>query len=207
MGLTAIAIIYSPLGRRSGAHMNPAVTLMYFTLGKIAARDAAGYISYQFLGGIAGVALASALWGMALAESHVNYVATLPGSFGAGAAFVAEVVISFVLMITVLAVSNHKRLNTYTPLFAGTLVALYIIFEAPVSGMSMNPARTLGSALPAEALAPLWIYFIAPPLGMLAAGALYRSLPGARRVFCAKFFHDTVSPCIFRCEYHDLMED
>jgi aquaporin Z len=207
MGVTAAGIIYSPLGRRSGAHMNPAVTLTYLTLGKIAPRDAAGYVSGQFLGGIAGVAVSSAAWGTALSEAHVNYVATLPGNFGIQAAFAAEAAISFALMATVLAVSNHQRLNVYTPLFAGGLVALYITLEAPISGMSMNPARTLGSALPADALAPLWIYFTAPPLGMLAAAALYKTLPGVRRVYCAKLFHDSVSPCIFRCEYHDLMED
>ena len=85
-------------------------------------------------------------------------------------------------MLTVLHVSNNKRLNRYTAYFAGSLVALYITFEAPLSGMSMNPARSLGSALPGGIWDALWIYFIAPPIGMLAAAQVYLWWRGAARV-------------------------
>jgi len=89
-------------------------------------------------------------------------------------------------------------------LFAGVLVAVYISLEAPLSGMSMNPARTLGSALAANAWDSLWIYFTAPPLGMLLAGEVYLRFRGRRNVFCAKLHHDNTKRCIFRCNYREL---
>jgi aquaporin Z len=131
----------------------------------------------------------------------VNYVATVPGAWGAGPAFLAEVVISFVLMATVLIASNTDRLARLTGLFAGALIATYITLEAPISGMSMNPARTFGSALPGRVWTALWIYFTAPPLGMLLAASLYLRLRGAQGVICAKLHHHNDKRCIFRCGY------
>jgi aquaporin Z len=101
----------------------------------------------------------------------------------------------------VLRVSNNALLGRYTPLFAGALVATYITVEAPVSGMSMNPARTFGSALAAQLWASLWIYFTAPPLGMLAAAEVYRWQKGTHAVRCAKLHHHNDKRCIFRCGY------
>lgn len=202
MGATAIAIVYSPLGKRSGAHFNPAVTLAFFRLGKIAGWDAAFYVLAQFAGAVAGVALAGAVLGRTvLGDPTVNYVATVPGELGVTTAFAAEAAISFLLMLTVLLVSNTRRLNRYTALFAGTLVALYIAFEAPLSGMSMNPARTLGSALPGEIWTALWLYFTAPPLGMLLAAEVYVRFKGASAVLCCKLHHENGERCIFRCRY------
>ena len=103
----------------------------------------------------------------------MNYAVTAPGPTGPGVAFAAEVLISFVLLTTILNVSNRKNLSRYTGLFAGALVATYITFEAPFSGMSMNPARTFGSAFNARAFDNLWIYFVAPPIGMLLAAEIY----------------------------------
>ena len=136
-----------------------------------------------------------------VADPSVNYVATLPGEAGIVWAFVAEVLISFGLMLTVLHVSNNKRLNRYTAYFAGSLVAIYITFEAPLSGMSMNPARSLGSALPGGIWDGLWIYFIAPPIGMLAAAQVYLRRHGVARVYCCKLHHENGKRCIFRCRY------
>lgn len=202
MGATAVTIVLSPLGKRSGAHFNPAVTLTFWRLGKVEGWDATFYMAAQFAGGIAGVLIAQLIVGHAvLADTRVNFVATLPGAHGIATAFVAEVLISFGLMLTVLLVSNHKRLNRYTPYFAGTLVASYIAFEAPLSGMSMNPARSLGSALPGDIWTGLWIYFTAPPLGMLSAAEVYLRLRSAREVYCAKLHHENGARCIFRCRY------
>jgi aquaporin Z len=114
-------------------------------------------------------------------------------------AFVAEATISFVLMSVVLRVSNTARLARLTPLCVGVLVATYIAVEAPVSGMSMNPARTFGSALIAEDFLGLWIYFTAPPLGMLLAAELFIRRYGIQRVVCAKLQHPEGGPCIFGC--------
>jgi len=104
-------------------------------------------------------------------------------------------------MTTVLIVSNSRRIARLTPWFAGFLVAAYISVEAPLSGMSMNPARTLGSALPAAQWHALWIYFLAPPAAMLLAGRIYRS-----HVFCAKLHHHNDKRCIFRCNYGALAQ-
>jgi aquaporin Z len=202
MGLTAILIVYSPLGKRSGAHFNPAVTLTFLRLGKIAPWDAAFYILAQFIGAALGVILASVVLGKVLiADPSVNYVATLPGNAGTSIAFIAEVIISFGLMLTVLIVSNDKRLNRYTAFFAGALVATYITFEAPISGMSMNPARSFGSALSAEIWNGLWIYFTAPPIGMLLAAEVYLSYKGKSSVLCCKLHHENNKRCIFNCRY------
>jgi len=200
MGFTAIGLIYSPWGQRSGAHMNPSLTLTYLHLGKIAPSDALCYVLSHFMGGLSGVLVARALLGNAVADPAVRFAITVPGPGGPLAAFIAELAISFGMMMTVLLVSNSK-LARFTGLFAGILVATYVGAEAPVSGMSMNPARTLGSAFHARQWTALWVYFTAPPLGMLVAAELYRRLPGARQVFCAKLHHDNDKRCIFRCGY------
>ncbi len=203
MGLTAICLIYSPWGQRSGAHLNPSVTLTFLRLGKIRPWDACFYILAQFAGALAGVLLAGALLGSALAAPAVDYAATRPGSHGVPAAFLGELVISFGLMSMVLQVSNRPRIARLTGLFAGLLVATYITFEAPLSGMSMNPARTFGSALPARAWTAIWVYFMAPLLGMFAAAEWYLRTHGARAVLCAKLHHDNPHRCIFRCAWGD----
>lgn len=198
MGLTAIAIIYSPWGKQSGAHLNPAVTLTFWKLGKIAPWDAVFYVAAQFLGGTAGVALVATVASKLLAHPQVNYAVTVPGASGVGGAFTGELAISFALMLVVLAVSNHATLGRFTGLFAGVCVALFITFEAPLSGMSMNPARTVSSAVIPGVWTSWWIYFIAPPLGMLLAAALYQGI--SRPVACAKLHHQNDRRCIF-CEY------
>lgn len=204
MGATAAALIYSPLGRRSGAHLNPATTLTFWRLGKVAGPDAAWYALAQTLGGLAGICVSATLLGRTLADPSVNYVATVPGPRGVAAAFIAEVVIAGVLMSVVLTASNSPRLATATGIIAGALVAAYITLESPVSGTSMNPARSLASAVPSGSWQPLWIYFVAPPLGMMAAAELYVRRHGLSRVFCAKLYHHDASACIFHCRFHEM---
>jgi len=198
MGATAAAIIYSPLGARSGAHMNPAVTLAFLWLGRIRPRDAAGYIAAQGVGGFAGSAASIAVFGSLATAPAVNYALTLPGPAGVGAALGAELFISFVTLSILLAVSGSPSTARFTGLAAGIVVLLNITFEAPLSGMSMNPARSLGPALVAGELSHLWIYLIAPPVGMwLAAGLYHLRTSGSRG--CAKLNHSSRVTCIF-CE-------
>jgi aquaporin Z len=201
MGLTAIALVYSPWGRRSGAHLNPSFTLSFLQLGKVQRWDAAFYVLAQFGGAAAAVALMTVLLGPWIGHPAVNYVVTAPGPWGASVAFGAEVAISLVMMATVLVVSNTPGLAGATGLVAGTLVALYITVEAPLSGMSMNPARTFASALAADAWTAIWAYFVAPPIGMLLASQLYVWSRQRRPVMCAKLHHDPRRRCIFRCGY------
>ena len=113
MGLTAVSIVYSPWGQQSGAHLNPSLPLTFLRLGKVAPWDAMLYVVAQFLGGVLGVRLASMLLGHGLAHPAVNYVATVPGAYGVGVAFLAEVVISCVLMTVVLTVSNTPQAGPF----------------------------------------------------------------------------------------------
>lgn len=199
MGATAVAIFRSPFGKLSGAHINPAVTLAFWKLGKIRSVDALGYVVAQFAGAVVGVAAAQLLLGRALAEPAVNFAVTVPGATGAAAAFAAEFGISFLMFGSVLATSNHSRLARTTPYVAGSLVAAFILFESPVSGMSMNPARSFGSAVFGGGFDSLWIYFAAPPLAMLAAAEAFKKLRGPHSVLCAKLDHDSRYRCIFDC--------
>jgi aquaporin Z len=198
MGATAVALIYSPMGQRSGAHFNPAVTLTFLRLGKVQPWDAAFYVAAHFAGGAAGLLVFAAVAGSVLGHPAVNYVTTVPGPRGAGVAFAAEALISLGLMAVVLTVSNAGRAARFTGLCAGALVATYIAVEAPLSGMSMNPARTFASALAAHLYTSFWVYLTAPPLGMLLAAEIH-SRVGRREVRCAKLHHDNARRCIFRC--------
>jgi aquaporin Z len=203
MGLTAASITYSPWGRRSGAHLNPSVTLSFLRLGKVAPLDAFFYVVAQFIGGAVGVALVASAFRQFVSDPTVNYVATVPGPAGLAAAFGAELAISFGMMTLILITSNTTRLAGFTGLFAAGAVALYITIEAPVSGMSMNPARSLGPAIEAAgAIRPLWIYFTAPPLGMLLAAECYVRRYGHAAVRCAKLAHPADGRCHFRCGWN-----
>ena len=156
------------------------------------------------IGGLLGVIVSRLLLGGLVAHPSVRYAATIPGMRGVGMAFLAEVVISFLQMSLVLRLSNTPRLARFTGLCAGAMVATYISLEAPYSGMSMNPARTFASALPAQIWTALWIYFTAPPLGMLVAAELYVRQHGIHHVFCAKLHHHNNTRCIFHCNWKSL---
>lgn len=195
MGTTAIALVYSPWGSRSGAHFNPAVTLAFLRLKKINAQDALFYIVAQFIGGTLAVLLLKVQLATLLADSHVAYVVTVPGAFGVSTAALAELVISFLLMTVVLNVANSK-LARFTGLSAGVLVATYITFEAPLSGMSMNPARSFSSAMPSGNWTAFWIYLFVPPVGMIAAAELFHWTTAHHRGLCAKLHHHNSQRCI-----------
>jgi aquaporin Z len=198
MGATIIAIAHSPWGKQSGAHVNPAVTITFYRLGKAALWDAVFYCAAQLLGAVAGVALASLVLQGAPAHKAVRYAATVPGIYGDTIALVAELAISFILMCAILFASNHKVLAPYTHHFAAILAAIYIAFESPLSGTSTNPARTFGPALFAGYWHALWIYFIGPPLGMLAAAEVFLVAREGNGPYCAKLHHHNDKRCIFR---------
>jgi len=202
MGATLVALVYSPWGQRSGAHFNPVLTLTFLGLRRIEPADAAWYVVAQFAGAWAGVTLAGRLLGSAIVgDPAVNHVVTAPGAAGPAVAFAAEVAISFGMMALVLFFSNRRELNRYTGLAAAALLALYITVESPLSGTSMNPARSLGSAETAGMFDGLWIYFTAPAIGMALAAAAYVRKKGHGAVLCCKLHHDNQQRCIFRCRY------
>src|SRR5579859_441991 len=197
-------IIRSPFGRRSGAHFNPALTMAYFSLGRIHRWDAFSYVMSHFFGGIAGVFFAHQLFGSNLSDFPVRYVVTLPGRNGSIIAFLAEFLTSFALMEVVLLATNHRRLAQYTPVFVALVTIFYYMLSMSLSGYSVNPARSFSSALFAHIWQGIWIYFIAPGFGMLTAAVVYRKVAGMDRVFCAKVFHDFQSDCPFYCRIAEL---
>jgi aquaporin Z len=201
MGITAILIIQSPMGKRSGAHFNPAITVTYFRLRKISKWDAIFYMLFQFFGGVLGVGVAALCFGSTLSHPTVEYAVTIPGIYGVTAAFFAELFMATLLMAVVLWMTNHPSLAMYTSYCVGVLIAFYILFFAPVSGFSINPARTTGSAVFADIWTAVWLYFVAPPLGMLGAAEIYLRLFGADRILCAKLHPDRRYPCPFLCNF------
>jgi aquaporin Z len=199
VGATITAIVVSPWGKQSGAHVNPAVTLAFYRLNKMAVSDALFYASAQLLGSVTGVALASLLLQGAPSQAAVRYGATVPGTYGDGVAFVAELAVSFTLMSAILFASNHRILAPYTHYIGAAMIGVYIAFESPLSGTSANPARTFGPAVYANYWNTLWIYFSAPPIGMLAATEVFLIVRQGKTSYCAKLHHHNDKRCIF---YH-----
>ena len=109
-------------------------------------------------------------------------------------------------MTVVLRSANDPRLARVTWLLVGLLVALYVIVFSPVSGFSVNPARTVSSALFAHVWTAVWVYFSAPLLGMLTGAWLYVRNRGIDRVYCAKIYHDCGTVCPFRCRHPELLK-
>jgi aquaporin Z len=201
-GLSIVAIVYSPLGRRSGGHLNPAITLTFLRLGKVRGRDAIFYMLAQFTGGALALVLLAAILGPAFSAEPVLAIVTRPGARGPAVAFVAELVMAFGMMLLVLFATNRKRLAHLTGVLAAALAGTYIVVAAPLSGVSINPARSFASALAAQFFHLWWIYFTAPPIGMLLAAELYRRrLSHGRPAICAKLDHTDRYHCIFECGY------
>jgi len=149
--------------------------------------------------------LASWILGSIVSSPEVNFAATEPGSQGMWIAFLAELTISAVIMGTVLYVTNQKRIMHHSGLCIGILYALYLTFEQPFSGTSMNPARSAGSAIMTGHWSGLWIYFTAPLLGMLIAGEVFLWTKGRDAIHCAKLYHTADVRCIFKCGWGGMM--
>jgi len=199
MGLTALALIYSPWGKRTGALMNPAMTLCFLRLKKLEPSAALGYMVAQLVGGTLGVLACAFALGGFVSHPAVHFVVTEPGAHGEGVAWLGEFAMAFVMLSVVVSVNRVPRLAPFTGFFAAALVALYITFEAPLSGMSLNPARTFASAVVASSWRGFWIYLTAPVLGMLAAVEVDLFRRGHRKP-CGKLTHDRSMVCFVRCD-------
>jgi aquaporin Z len=179
----------SPLGKLSGGHINPSVTLAFWAHGKMHGQDAVGYIVAQFIGAILGALLIVSVWGK-YAGSVYNGM-TLPGAgYALWFVFLAEVFVTFLLVLSIfLFVCNH-RLMRWTPLMTWLLITAVVWLEAPISGTSLSPARSIGPALVTGLWRDQWLYCIAPPLGALLAVAMFRLLSmGRRDVLSCKLCH------------------
>jgi aquaporin Z len=198
VGVTVVAIVRTPWGQRSGGHFNPALTVAFYRLGKMDLPDALLYVVAQFSGAGVGVCFARFLLPDATGRPAVRYAVTTPGVRGSALAFIAELAISFVLMLTILLASNRESLARYTPYLVGILYTIFITLESPLSGMSMNPARSFGPALHAWYWHAIWLYFVAPTAGMLIAAEVFLRGRGGLHPYCAKLHHANNKRCIFR---------
>jgi aquaporin Z len=200
-GCVTIGYAYSRWGRRSGGHLNPAMILAFFRLGKIAPPDGIAHVIAQLAGAASGVLLAGVLLGSKLRDVPLTYLVTRPGQMRPGTAFLVELGVCFLLMALVLWLSNSPKYAAYTGICAGVLTMICVPVFAGISGASFNPGRSFGSALAAWDWQFLWIYFIAPCTGMLLAARAFLFLYGPDAVKCAKLCHDCRLRCIFRCRY------
>jgi aquaporin Z len=181
-------VAISPLGRRSGAHLNPVVTLAFWLRGNVHPHDLLGYSVSQFAGALLGTAVVDVLWGST--ARAVNFGATLPGHGldGLQAAGV-ELLMTASLVLAILLMTSHPKSARWTPLVVWLLIAALVWQGAPFTGTSLNPARSFAPALFGHKLSIYWVYVVGPVAGSLLAAGLHRVLPGDAPV-TAKLFHD-----------------
>lgn len=166
------ALALSPVGRASGAHLNPAVTLAFWVLGRLRARDLAGYIAAQLAGGLAGAAGGRALIPSTAWES-IGGTVTHPG-VPAVAAFALEAGMTALLLVVILTFSSSERLARLTPLAIVPVLTAIIWLGSPWTGASINPARSEGPAIAFGDFADLWLYLMAPSIAAVVVGLGWR---------------------------------
>lgn len=186
-GLTVLTMAYA-IGHISGCHLNPAVTLGLVAGGRFEAKESVPYIVAQTVGGLAGAALlyfiASGKAGFAVDTKSAGYFATngfgafSPGGYSLGACLAAEVALTFMFLIIILGSTDERAPKGFAPVAIGLGLTLIHLVGIPVTNLSVNPARSTGPALVAggEAISQLWLFWVAPILGAVAAGLLYRSV-------------------------------
>ena len=173
-GLT-IAVMATATGAVSGGHLNPAVTIGLFTVGKIDAPNAAGYVISQCLGAIS----AAFLIKMAVPAEALTAVGMGTPALGEGITpgmgLVTEIVLTFFLVFVIYGTAVDKRAPKMGGLFIGLTVALDILMGGPISGAAMNPARHLGPALLGGGLQNIWLYWLGPVAGAVLAAQIYKT--------------------------------
>lgn len=184
-GSVGTAVTLSQVGKESGAHINPAVTMAFCLMGKLDARSAVVYIVAQLLGAALG-ALPLLAWG-AMGRS-IAFGATIPGAgYPLSIVVMGEIVTTFALVATLCVFLGFRHLRRYTPFVIPLLYAIMVPLEAGISGTSTNPARTFGPALIAGRWDGWWIYWVGPMLGMLLAIVACSAI--AKRIEVAKLYH------------------
>ena len=172
-GLAVLGMIYA-LGHLSAAHFNPAVTLGFAVAKRFPWRYVVPYWIAEFAGGIVAAALCAALFGGGSGVHHIATSSLLK-------AVIVEAVLTFFLMLVIIVVATDKRANGAVPGIAiGMTVVFDVLIGGPLTGGSMNPARTLGPALfgGTSALSVYWVYVVGPALGAVIAALLYETIRG-----------------------------
>jgi aquaporin Z len=184
-GILAALVAISPLGRRSGAHLNPAVTLGFWLRGHVHRHDLVAYAASQALGALVATGAFVLLWGRGAAE--VNDAVTMPApSVGALGAVAIESALTAILLGVLFAFLSSARFARWTPLGAVGALTVLIWAAARLTGASFNPARSLAPAIVAGHFGSLWIYLIAPPLGAAIAATGFGALVPRRPMLTLK---------------------
>jgi aquaporin Z len=194
-GTTGACIALSPVGKVSGAHINPAVTLAFRLMGKLDLQTTLGYVGAQLIGAVVG-SLPLFLWG-AMGKS-VAFGATLPGpGTTLSTALLGEVVTTFAMVALLAVFLGFRTIRPFTPAIFPPLYAIMVWAESPLSGTSTNPARSLGPSVISGQWQGWWIYWVGPIVGILAAVLACSLL--AKRIEVAKLYHfDTANDRLFR---------
>jgi aquaporin NIP len=172
-GLVIMVMVYAT-GHLSGAHINPAVTIAFTLTRHFAARDAAAYVAAQLAGATAGALVLLAVW----PEQPAALGATVP-SVSIGSALVYETILTAFLMFVIIAVATDTRaVGAAAAIAIGGTVGLDAIFGGPVTGASMNPARSFGPALAAGEWSDFWIYVLGPVVGAAGGAFAYQIVRG-----------------------------
>lgn len=175
-GLGLIVMAYS-IGNVSGCHINPAVSIGQLIDGRISVKEFVGYVIAQFIGGIGGAALLFAFFGTNKSLGTNGFGANSALGVNAGIAFLVEVVLTFTFVLLVLGVTSKKNYSTIAGVVIGLGLTMVHIIGVPFTGTSVNPARSFGVALfNVEALSQVWVFLIAPVVGAVIAGLVYRAL-------------------------------
>jgi aquaporin Z len=182
-------VAISPLGKLSGGHINPAVSLAFWVQGKMHHLDLGGYVLGQFLGATIGMLLVVLVWRERAAS--VNIGNTLPGvAYPLWVVFLAEASLTCLLVFSIFLFLSSHRLMRWTPLMVWILIAVMVWLESPISGTSLNPARSFGPAFISGVWHDQWLYWVAPTLGALLVAGAFRLLMASRRdVLTCKLFH------------------
>jgi aquaporin Z len=192
---TGSLVAISPLGRLSGAHLNPSVTLAFWTSGHVSRSDLLGYLGSQIMGALLGVAVLRLAWGHVAVALQDGRTSPHPGVVPLAAVGI-EALMTAILILAIFTFTSSARTARWTPLALWIVIALLVWRGAPFTGCSMNPARSLAPAVISADFSSLWIYLVGPPLGALAAAWLFVKTPLGLRPVTAKLYHDDAYPSV-----------
>jgi len=192
-----VIVVYSPIGKRSGGHVNPALTLAFWLNGLISGIDAVGYIVAQFAGAVLGAWFAFTIfyWKnpvVALSLPGLDYPALL--------ILIIEIIINFILVIAVFSFVSSGKSGRLTGIAVGMYIIVVTVLFAAISGVGLNPARVFGPDVLLLRFDYILIYFTASVLGVFAAYGLFRGSTMGAQPTCCKLCYKTDGPCLFKCK-------
>ena len=191
-----IMVVYSPLGKRSGGHVNPAVTIAFWLNGLMSGIDALGYIAAQFVGAVLGAWLAFTLFDW----QNLSAALVLPGVNSSGLLVLfIEFMIVFAMIVAIFSFISSDKQGRFTGVVIGIYIVVATTLFASISGAGLNPARNLGPAILLQNFDYIWIYFTASVLAAFAAYGFFRGATRGTRPTCSKLCYKTEGPCLFKC--------